>query len=711
MGFKDLNLDLSGINGKIIAIEGNNGAGKTTLLESLGFATLYREFPSRGRGIDKYCSENAYAENKFFFNGIPYTVKIFINPKSGKIESFIYENKTPLNDGKKDSFIECVTNRFGSKELTLSSVFSAQDKSGSFLTIPKSERKNLFISMLNLEILQKISKMSGELEEKEKTKENEILLKIEALKKISETAIPNEAELEKNKNDLSENIRNLTGEYNKILVDISQEEGKYATQQEKINKIKEVSNKINSLSNQIDDLRKEYSAIKNSINKLSSKDDDITMLKTLSDSLSELELKRENEEKELRSAIQEEHNYKTKKNELNSVINECEYKLNSLEEQLFDCRDSSKIISTIPCGGIGKYATCPLIEKTVKKNNMISSIEQRVKEETDRIDLARKEMCDLEVPSYKNKVEERIKKINDEIKKSKVAAARLSEISGNENKIEQLKSKLNGILEKQSIISSELSCRNSELEELNSQISLNGGESRLFKLQKEKSVLNMDLKNNTESLNNINMEIGRAKTIKENVMSAKREIKKYQKEYEAINSERNQWEYLSNAFGPKVIQSIEIDSSGPWVSDIINDLLRTCFDSRFTVKLITQTAKADNSGYKDFFDIEIIDSEKNRSGFINDLSGGEKVICSEAISLGISLYNSYKNGFKWETLYRDECSGALSSSNAVKYINMLRRAIELGNFKRCFFISHQPELSEISDNRIVIKNGSVSIDF
>ncbi|MNX60572.1 chromosome segregation protein [compost metagenome] len=170
------------------------------------------------------------------------------------------------------------------------------------------------------------------------------------------------------------------------------------------------------------------------------------------------------------------------------------------------------------------------------------------------------------------------------------------------------------------------------------------------------------------------------------------------------------WKHLQRAFGKDGIQALEIDAAGPEVSALINDLLLSCFGPRFTLSFETTAAKADGKGEKEVFDIRIIDNERGREGKLETLSGGEKVILNEAISLALAIYNARKSGQRFETLFRDETAGALDPQNAERYMQMLRRALELGGFHQLVFIAHSQDLWEQADARVFVKGGKVLVD-
>ena len=126
---------------------------------------------------------------------------------------------------------------------------------------------------------------------------------------------------------------------------------------------------------------------------------------------------------------------------------------------------------------------------------------------------------------------------------------------------------------------------------------------------------------------------------------------------------------------------------------------------------MTQVLKDDKSGYKDDFDIYVTDSEGGgREGSIDDLSGGEKVIICEAVSLAIALFNRSRSSVGWASLWRDEASSAVDDRRAPQYIGMLRRARELGHFERLFFIAHQQRVTEAADSKVIVTNGKITFE-
>src|SRR5690606_6409475 len=88
--FRDeVSLDLTQVQGPIVAVVGPNGAGKSTLLE-LFAAGLYREAPTRGSLAALATSRDAFVEVRVT-NGASYTIRHLVDGVSGRGESVVLD--------------------------------------------------------------------------------------------------------------------------------------------------------------------------------------------------------------------------------------------------------------------------------------------------------------------------------------------------------------------------------------------------------------------------------------------------------------------------------------------------------------------------------------------------------------------------------------------------------------------------------------------
>jgi len=167
------------------------------------------------------------------------------------------------------------------------------------------------------------------------------------------------------------------------------------------------------------------------------------------------------------------------------------------------------------------------------------------------------------------------------------------------------------------------------------------------------------------------------------------------------------WALLAQGLGKDGVQALEVDAAAPEVSALVNELLASCYGTRFSVTLETLREKRDG-GYAEVFDLLVYDGGEVRP--VEALSGGERVVVGEAVGLAIAILNARKNAIRWGTLWRDETAGALDPENAGRYVQMLRRARELGGFAQLLFVAHQPEVSEAADVRLIVDGGQVTVE-
>ncbi len=173
--------------------------------------------------------------------------------------------------------------------------------------------------------------------------------------------------------------------------------------------------------------------------------------------------------------------------------------------------------------------------------------------------------------------------------------------------------------------------------------------------------------------------------------------------------ELTDWARLGEDLGRDGVQALEIDAAGPEITELTNDLLHQAFGPRFTVRLDTTRPKADGKGQIEVFDVTVIDTLRGREARAETLSGGERVIVSEALSLALTMVACRRAGVTGPTLVRDESGAALDPENARAYVAMLRRAADLVGASHVLFVSHSPEVQELADARLHVEDGRVEV--
>ena len=169
------------------------------------------------------------------------------------------------------------------------------------------------------------------------------------------------------------------------------------------------------------------------------------------------------------------------------------------------------------------------------------------------------------------------------------------------------------------------------------------------------------------------------------------------------------WNRLAADLGKDGIQALEIDAAGPELTEIVNDLLRSCHGSRCTVAIETTKLSSDGKRQLEGCEVQVVDTVRGREGAAETFSGGERVIIGEAVSLALSVLACRRAGLERPTLVRDESGAALDADNGRAYLAMLRRAADIVDADKVLFVSHTPELQELADARIVIAGGRIAV--
>jgi exonuclease SbcC len=184
------------------------------------------------------------------------------------------------------------------------------------------------------------------------------------------------------------------------------------------------------------------------------------------------------------------------------------------------------------------------------------------------------------------------------------------------------------------------------------------------------------------------------------------EIKKLQDEAGRYAEVIAKYSLLMKACSNDGIIALELDDASPSIAAVVNDLLRACYGTRFSVRLDTQTAKV-SGDMKESFDIVILDSETGDERSITECSGGQVTVIEDAITRGICLYNIHRSDRGYDTLYSDEKDGALDEFRKIEFMKVKREALRIGTHSREIFITQTQDLVDMADARIVLAPGGI----
>jgi exonuclease SbcC len=186
------------------------------------------------------------------------------------------------------------------------------------------------------------------------------------------------------------------------------------------------------------------------------------------------------------------------------------------------------------------------------------------------------------------------------------------------------------------------------------------------------------------------------------------QLEELEKSLEGYDANIADWRLLQKACGNDGVIALELDDSGPSISAIANDLLRTCYGPRFSIRFETQAEK-NGGGTKEVFDIMVYDSEADEVVSITEKSGGQTCWLEDAVTRAICLYNIHRSDRVFGTLFSDEKDGALDADRKQEFMAVKRRSLELGTHTRELFISQTPELIDLADGMIRLSPGHVEV--
>jgi exonuclease SbcC len=733
---------------RVIAITGRNGAGKTTLCECLP-ALPYGDLPSYGSLAAMANDSNSFVDGVIETDQA-YRLLRTINAarKQPKTEAYIFDAEgKPLNDGKQTTFAEAIKKYFPSQNVYLASGFSSQNRDKQFLDSSKVERKSLFADLIGCGRLQQFSEAAGKRATAIEKELSETRAKVEilegtaksrgdhakGLKTNEATLTAAKVERKKAEQEVTE-ARKKLDTWNKkkasLDLDVNTSEGA----------LREAKQQHEHASDELDRLRNELAKVTTNITVLQSKTSQREELKKVAaDNVDEQLTKTEKEIAKIREAIDFYHDAERRwraerdaaekhlrecKDAYKTAVDEANNDLKLARQWYESTKKTASGLDAVPCNGQGSYSTCLLLDtateaaKALKEHGDLTQVELAV--ETAKANTADgvKAKAALEAVGEAPEAPDStgIKDLEIESRRLRACQAEIAEA----------KTKL------EALVDTEKQIGRLEMEAKSIRNQIDGGpehldamakdvasiEGKLFAIRDRRDAHEATKPQAVDEATLVDMRRRETQatadvaTAKEALATAERaaeQVGKLRAETRLKVAEFDDWKHLQKALGRDGIQALEVDAAGPEVSDLVNELLHSCFGTRFTGRLETTAPKADGNGTKEIFDLIVIDSEKGRECSASAISGGERVIIAEALSLAIAIFNTRQSSIPILDLWRDETAGQLDFENAPRYPVMLRKALEIGKFNRIFFIAHQRELHALADRVIEVVDGQARL--
>lgn len=789
-------LDLDA-GGRLLALVGRNGEGKTTAMEAV-IGALYGAFPSRPGSIYDWCKgRDGYIEAVFTDGAAhDYTARVNIDAEKRVMERYLFGNGgVPLTTGRAKEFEEAVARIFGTYDLLMASAFAAQSKNGSFLLLPKVQRKALFAELLGLGRLERL----GAAAHARRSRAEAGLAAAQAAVAEAEHAVRDLGAAERRLVDADtlvlgaqerlEEARAAEGAAVQAHEAARASLGRLQARQEAFNTateaakdakwaIERAEGRPDAARARAEQRRKEATArdlLAAGRKAHAEHGDRMLFLAQRESSLKRVVAGRE----EILAAAERLHGLEGDLQRLqvaagdvivaDGTLARMQTQLEAAVQRRNDAdrararevkalEGRAGLLAEVPCTVAPRWSaggmepkpkdlsgTCPLLADARGAKEKARALEA-----DPALDVA---VADAEAAVRDAQASwaqaslgadpVALEALKKELPNVRALAARSGEVARAERELDELGAErdradaaLQGfvaLLEKETTeraatladietsLSEDLRAASSELAAARERLAATTEAARAAReaLAGEElpDLAAMSLaRNQAEGARRSAEEVYRcsdrermaAYTELAAMLEVEASLEGLGETLNAAEGEALDWIFLDQAFGRDGIQALEIDAAGPEVAAISNDLLEAG-GSAFRISFETQRAKKSKPGeFAESFDVRVYVGAEER--LVEGLSGGEKVVVGEAIGLALAIYNSRKGGVKWRTLFRDETAGALDPQSAQAYVDMLRRALDLGGFDQAVFIAHQPEVYERADSRFYVSGGRISLE-
>ena len=686
-------VDFDTLGEGLIALVGENGAGKSTLIGSV-FAALFRLLPGQKRSLYDFATHpQPEIDLTFSVNGTRYRSLLKIDPKSRQMESYLFNSEgAPLTNGKKEPFEELVRKCAGTPDFFLSSIFSSQKRTGNFLSLERSERKELFIrELLGLDRLRLIAAEAKEKGEEVARTTLGLEGQARSLKELVEAGVEDPAEVETRLAEVSSRLETLEGEKRVAQQRLLELQAVEASRKPLVAEVEALKQRLRKTDAEITETKRQIGRDESLL----------TGKKDLAD-LTERGATLATRVEELHRQIREIQGLEASNRDTERTVQSLDAELKANLAELERLRVEREELAVVPCRGEGPYASCPKIRRAVKAGQKIPTLEGEVATLSIEVEVQRSSLLQIVTPSFE--LTRTLEGCERDRRKVDQERQGYEELRAVEARREERLKGLDRLNQARAELTEELAGKESAL-------------SAFADLDRKMQASRREVEDTDRLIVSCRRErdsvIARQAQIKqrqEQVEAARTRLAQVEAELGAARSEQEDYSYLARVFGPDEIQLCEIQAAGPQVSILVNSLLEGWFDNKFEIRFRTQRPKADGKGMVDDFDVEVRNKNLDRTCLVDELSGGQFVLVNEAVNLGIAIYNMRQGeGICYETLFRDETVGALDAANGREYVRMLRRAMDLGGFHQVIFICHTPLVWELADQILTVGDGHAVI--
>ena len=383
-------VDFDSLGEGLIAIVGENGAGKSTLIGSV-FAALFRQLPGQKRSLYNFATHpQPEIDLTFSVNDARYRSLLKIDPKSRQMESYLFNGDgKPLTNGKKEPFEELVRKCAGTPDFFLSSIFSSQKRTGNFLSLDRSERKELFIrELLGLDRLRLIAAAAKEKGDEVARTTLGLDGQVKSLKELVEAGVEEPADVEVRLAEVSSRLETMEAEKRVRQQRLLELQATEASRRPLLAEVEALKLRLRKTDAEIVETKRQIG-----------RDESLLTGKKDLAGLTERGTVLATRVEELHRQIREIQSLETSNRDTERTVQALDAELRANMAELERLRVEREELAVVPCRGEGPYASCPKIGRAIEAGVRIPTLEGEVATLSLEVEVQRSSLVQISTPS------------------------------------------------------------------------------------------------------------------------------------------------------------------------------------------------------------------------------------------------------------------------------------------------------------------------
>jgi DNA repair exonuclease SbcCD ATPase subunit len=282
------------------------------------------------------------------------------------MESYLFNGEVkPLTNGKKEPFEELVSKCAGTPDFFLSSIFSSQKRTGNFLSLERSERKELFVrELLGLDRLRLIAAAAKERGEEVGRTTLGLEGQVRSLKELVEAGVEEPAEVETRLAEVSSRLETLEAEKRVAQQRLLELQAAVANRKPLLAEVETLKQRLRKTDGEITETKRQ---IGRDESLLAGKKNLADLTKRGATLATRIE--------ELHRQIREIQGLETYNRETERTVQALDAELKTNLAELERLRVEREELAIVPCRGEGAYASCPKIRRAVEAGQKIPALE------------------------------------------------------------------------------------------------------------------------------------------------------------------------------------------------------------------------------------------------------------------------------------------------------------------------------------------------